>query len=69
MSTDFLAQLSKDRVIAVVRAPEIPDAAALCEALRAGGIHWIEFTRTTPASLPISAARWPTVRTASARAR
>ncbi|WP_369030076.1 bifunctional 4-hydroxy-2-oxoglutarate aldolase/2-dehydro-3-deoxy-phosphogluconate aldolase [Streptomyces adonidis] len=48
MSTDFLAQLSKDRVIAVVRAPEIPDAAALCEALRAGGIHWIEFTRTTP---------------------
>ena len=48
MSTDFLAQLSKDRVIAVVRAPEIPDAAALCEALRGGGIHWIEFTRTTP---------------------
>jgi 2-dehydro-3-deoxyphosphogluconate aldolase/(4S)-4-hydroxy-2-oxoglutarate aldolase len=48
MTTDFLAQLSKDRVIAVVRAPEIPDAAALYEALRAGGIHWIEFTRTTP---------------------
>ncbi|MFD4558941.1 bifunctional 4-hydroxy-2-oxoglutarate aldolase/2-dehydro-3-deoxy-phosphogluconate aldolase [Streptomyces sp. NPDC058469] len=48
MTTDFLTRLAKDRVIAVVRAPEIPDAAALCEALRAGGIRWIEFTRTTP---------------------
>ena len=48
MNPDFLTQLAKDRVIAVVRAPEIPDAAALCEALRAGGIQWIEFTRTTP---------------------
>lgn len=48
MTPDFLTQLAKDRVIAVVRAPEIPDAAALCEALRAGGIRWIEFTRTTP---------------------
>ncbi|MFI1337593.1 bifunctional 4-hydroxy-2-oxoglutarate aldolase/2-dehydro-3-deoxy-phosphogluconate aldolase [Streptomyces sp. NPDC020845] len=48
MTADFLAQLSKDRVIAVIRAPNIPDAAALCAALRAGGIHWIEFTRTTP---------------------
>jgi hypothetical protein len=48
MNADFLAQLSKDRVIAVVRAPRIPDAAALCQALREGGIHWIEFTRTTP---------------------
>ncbi|MDH6219266.1 bifunctional 4-hydroxy-2-oxoglutarate aldolase/2-dehydro-3-deoxy-phosphogluconate aldolase [Streptomyces pseudovenezuelae] len=47
-STDFLTHLPKDRVIAVVRAPEIPDAAALCAALRAGGIRWIEFTRTTP---------------------
>lgn len=48
MTPDFLTQLAKDRVIGVVRAPEIPDAAALCEALRAGGIRWIEFTRTTP---------------------
>ncbi|MEV6171459.1 bifunctional 4-hydroxy-2-oxoglutarate aldolase/2-dehydro-3-deoxy-phosphogluconate aldolase [Streptomyces sp. NPDC051954] len=48
MNADFLSQLSEDRVIAVVRAPEIPDAAALCAALRAGGIRWIEFTRTTP---------------------
>ncbi|MFE9600749.1 bifunctional 4-hydroxy-2-oxoglutarate aldolase/2-dehydro-3-deoxy-phosphogluconate aldolase [Streptomyces hokutonensis] len=51
MSTDFLTQLTKDRVIAVVRAPEIPDAAALCAALHAGGIRWIEFTRTTPSLL------------------
>ncbi|WP_405990513.1 bifunctional 4-hydroxy-2-oxoglutarate aldolase/2-dehydro-3-deoxy-phosphogluconate aldolase [Streptomyces sp. NBC_00986] len=48
MTPDFLTRLAKDRVIAVVRAPEIPDAAALREALRAGGIRWIEFTRTTP---------------------
>ncbi|KPI02086.1 2-dehydro-3-deoxyphosphogluconate aldolase/4-hydroxy-2-oxoglutarate aldolase [Actinobacteria bacterium OK074] len=47
-NADFLTRLSKDRVIAVVRAPEIPDAAALCAALRTGGIRWIEFTRTTP---------------------
>ena len=39
MTSGFLAQLSEDRVIAVVRAPDIPDAAALCAALREGGIH------------------------------
>ncbi|TDC63777.1 bifunctional 4-hydroxy-2-oxoglutarate aldolase/2-dehydro-3-deoxy-phosphogluconate aldolase [Streptomyces hainanensis] len=43
-----LAPLAADRVIAVVRAPEIPDAAALAAALLAGGIRWIEFTYTTP---------------------
>ncbi|MER5430017.1 bifunctional 4-hydroxy-2-oxoglutarate aldolase/2-dehydro-3-deoxy-phosphogluconate aldolase [Streptomyces sp. NPDC002588] len=48
MHPDFLSRLTKDRVIAVVRAPHIPDAAALCAALRAGGVRWIEFTRTTP---------------------
>lgn len=48
MNAEFLSQLSEDRVIAVVRAPEIPDPVALCAALRAGGIRWIEFTRTTP---------------------
>ncbi|MGW8848115.1 bifunctional 4-hydroxy-2-oxoglutarate aldolase/2-dehydro-3-deoxy-phosphogluconate aldolase [Streptomyces sp. JH002] len=47
-STDPLAPLAADRVIAVIRAPEIPDAAALCAALREGGIHWVEFTYTTP---------------------
>ncbi|RKT12012.1 2-dehydro-3-deoxyphosphogluconate aldolase/(4S)-4-hydroxy-2-oxoglutarate aldolase [Streptomyces sp. 1114.5] len=43
-----LAALQDDRVIAVVRAPRIPDAPALCAALAAGGIHWTEFTYTTP---------------------
>ncbi|GAA1933287.1 bifunctional 4-hydroxy-2-oxoglutarate aldolase/2-dehydro-3-deoxy-phosphogluconate aldolase [Kitasatospora viridis] len=46
--TDFRARLAADRVIAVVRAPHIPDAAALCEALLAGGVRWIELTCTTP---------------------
>ncbi|MER7771239.1 bifunctional 4-hydroxy-2-oxoglutarate aldolase/2-dehydro-3-deoxy-phosphogluconate aldolase [Kitasatospora sp. NPDC096140] len=43
-----LASLQTDRVIAVVRAPSIPDAPALCAALAAGGIRWTEFTYTTP---------------------
>ncbi|KND26138.1 bifunctional 4-hydroxy-2-oxoglutarate aldolase/2-dehydro-3-deoxy-phosphogluconate aldolase [Streptomyces acidiscabies] len=45
---DFLDTLAEDRVIAVIRAPEIPDAAALATALVQGGIPWIEFTYTTP---------------------
>lgn len=45
---DLRAEISDDRVIAVVRAPYIPDAAALCAALAAGGIRWVEFTFTTP---------------------
>ncbi|MFM9445596.1 bifunctional 4-hydroxy-2-oxoglutarate aldolase/2-dehydro-3-deoxy-phosphogluconate aldolase [Streptomyces acidiscabies] len=45
---DFLDTLAEDRVIAVVRAPELPDAAALATALVAGGVPWIEFTYTTP---------------------
>jgi 2-dehydro-3-deoxyphosphogluconate aldolase/(4S)-4-hydroxy-2-oxoglutarate aldolase len=43
-----LTALAADRVIAVIRAPEIPDAAALCGALAEGGIRWVEFTFTTP---------------------
>ncbi|MFB7664014.1 bifunctional 4-hydroxy-2-oxoglutarate aldolase/2-dehydro-3-deoxy-phosphogluconate aldolase [Kitasatospora sp. NPDC056138] len=43
-----LDTLAADRVIAVVRAPVIPDAAALCSALTEGGIRWVEFTFTTP---------------------
>jgi 2-dehydro-3-deoxyphosphogluconate aldolase/(4S)-4-hydroxy-2-oxoglutarate aldolase len=42
-----LSALRRDRVIAVVRAPRIPDAPALCAALAAGGILWTEFTYTT----------------------
>lgn len=48
MSTSVLSALSTDRVIAVIRADEIPDTSALCAALVEGGIHWIEFTFTTP---------------------
>lgn len=46
--TCFTSRLAADRVIAVVRAPRIPDAAALCAALLAGGIRWVELTCTTP---------------------
>ncbi len=48
IATTARAALAADPVIAVVRAPRIPDAAALCEALAAGGINWVEFTYTTP---------------------
>jgi 2-dehydro-3-deoxyphosphogluconate aldolase / (4S)-4-hydroxy-2-oxoglutarate aldolase len=40
--------LRADRVLTVVRAPEISDARALCAALVAGGIHVVELTFTTP---------------------
>ncbi|ADB35168.1 2-dehydro-3-deoxyphosphogluconate aldolase/4- hydroxy-2-oxoglutarate aldolase [Kribbella flavida DSM 17836] len=40
--------LRADRVLSVVRAPEIGDARDLCAALVAGGIHVIELTFTTP---------------------
>jgi 2-dehydro-3-deoxyphosphogluconate aldolase/(4S)-4-hydroxy-2-oxoglutarate aldolase len=43
-----LTELTADRVIAVVRAPVIPDASALCAGLAEGGIRWVEFTFTTP---------------------
>ncbi|MGV9267802.1 bifunctional 4-hydroxy-2-oxoglutarate aldolase/2-dehydro-3-deoxy-phosphogluconate aldolase [Kitasatospora sp. NPDC003701] len=42
------AVLVASPVIAVVRAPRIPDAAALCAALAEGGINLTEFTYTTP---------------------
>ncbi|MFI2609300.1 bifunctional 4-hydroxy-2-oxoglutarate aldolase/2-dehydro-3-deoxy-phosphogluconate aldolase [Kitasatospora sp. NPDC018619] len=43
-----LVALRDHPVIAVVRAPRIPDAAALCAALAEGGINLTEFTYTTP---------------------
>jgi 2-dehydro-3-deoxyphosphogluconate aldolase/(4S)-4-hydroxy-2-oxoglutarate aldolase len=43
-----IAELAKDRVLVVVRAPTIPDAAELCAALAAGGIRYVELTFTTP---------------------
>jgi 2-dehydro-3-deoxyphosphogluconate aldolase / (4S)-4-hydroxy-2-oxoglutarate aldolase len=40
--------IAADRILAVVRAPRIPDPAELCAALAAGGIRAVEFTFTTP---------------------
>ncbi|MEV6774524.1 bifunctional 4-hydroxy-2-oxoglutarate aldolase/2-dehydro-3-deoxy-phosphogluconate aldolase [Nocardia sp. NPDC051030] len=40
-----------DRVLTVVRAPEIPDPAALAEALAGAGIRAMELTFTTPGVL------------------
>lgn len=45
---EFIACLEADRTLAVVRAPEIADAAELCRALVAGGITGVELTYTTP---------------------
>lgn len=43
--------LRSDRVLSVVRAETIPDAADLCHALAAGGIRTVELTFTTPGVL------------------
>ncbi|HET6165507.1 MAG TPA: bifunctional 4-hydroxy-2-oxoglutarate aldolase/2-dehydro-3-deoxy-phosphogluconate aldolase [Marmoricola sp.] len=40
--------LAEQGVVAVVRASKIPDATALCDALRRGGIRVVELTFTTP---------------------
>jgi 2-dehydro-3-deoxyphosphogluconate aldolase/(4S)-4-hydroxy-2-oxoglutarate aldolase len=45
---NVLDLLRADRVLTVVRAPEISDARDLCAALVAGGIHVVELTYTTP---------------------
>jgi len=45
---ELIARLEADRTIAVVRAPDIADAAELCRALVAGGITGVELTYTTP---------------------
>ncbi len=44
----LLDVLREDRVLSVVRADRIPDAAELCHALVAGGIRIVELTFTTP---------------------
>lgn len=46
--SDVMRAIAADRVLAVVRAPRIPDPAALCAALAEGGIGVVEFTFTTP---------------------
>ena len=43
-----LTTIAADRILAVVRAPRIPDPAQLCAALASGGIRAVEFTYTTP---------------------
>lgn len=43
-----LSTIAADRILAVVRAPRIPDPAELCAALASGGIRAVEFTYTTP---------------------
>lgn len=47
-TTEFMARLETERTLAVVRAPEIADAAELCHALVGGGISAVELTYTTP---------------------
>jgi 2-dehydro-3-deoxyphosphogluconate aldolase/(4S)-4-hydroxy-2-oxoglutarate aldolase len=46
--TDVLTAIAADQVLAVVRAPRVPDPAALCAALAEGGVRTVEFTFTTP---------------------
>lgn len=48
--------MADGRAVAVVRAPRIPDPAALCAALAEGGIRVVEFTFTTPGVTEILAA-------------
>jgi 2-dehydro-3-deoxyphosphogluconate aldolase/(4S)-4-hydroxy-2-oxoglutarate aldolase len=56
--TSAFDAIADDRVLAVVRAPAVPDPAALCAALAEGGIRVVEFTYTTPDLLKVlSAAR------------
>lgn len=53
---DAVGAMAGDRVLAVVRAPRIPDPAALCAALAEGGIRTVEFTFTTPGVTDVLAA-------------
>ncbi|QLY30329.1 bifunctional 4-hydroxy-2-oxoglutarate aldolase/2-dehydro-3-deoxy-phosphogluconate aldolase [Nocardia huaxiensis] len=49
--TTAMAAVLADRALTVVRAPEIPDPAALAEALAGAGIRAVELTFTTPGVL------------------
>ncbi|MFQ6328530.1 bifunctional 4-hydroxy-2-oxoglutarate aldolase/2-dehydro-3-deoxy-phosphogluconate aldolase [Nocardia sp. CWNU-33] len=51
MNPDALDVIRADRVLSVVRAPEIPDPAALADALARSGIRALELTFTTPGVL------------------
>lgn len=56
LTNEAVRAISADRVLAVVRAPRIPDPAALCAALAEGGIRTVEFTFTTPGVAKVLAA-------------
>lgn len=49
--TSAMDVIRADRVLTVVRAPEIPDPVALAEALAGSGIRAVELTFTTPGIL------------------
>ncbi|MFD0362266.1 bifunctional 4-hydroxy-2-oxoglutarate aldolase/2-dehydro-3-deoxy-phosphogluconate aldolase [Nocardia sp. GCM10030253] len=51
MTADALEVIRTDRVLSVVRAPQIPDPAALADALARSGIRALELTFTTPGVL------------------
>ncbi|ASF08608.1 putative 4-hydroxy-2-oxoglutarate/2-dehydro-3-deoxy- phosphogluconate aldolase [Nocardia brasiliensis NBRC 14402] len=55
-SSTAMAAIRADRVLSVVRAPEIPDPVALAEALASSGIRALELTFTTPGVLGYLAA-------------
>ena len=48
MTPSAMAAIVADRALAVVRAPDIPDPAALANALAKSGIRAVELTFTTP---------------------
>ncbi|MGF6889056.1 2-dehydro-3-deoxyphosphogluconate aldolase/(4S)-4-hydroxy-2-oxoglutarate aldolase [Nocardia sp. GAS34] len=54
--TTAMDVIRADRVLTVVRAPRIPDAKALAEALAGAGIRAVELTFTTPGILDALAA-------------
>ena len=54
--SEVMRAIAADRVLAVVRAPRIPDPGALCAALAEGGIGTVEFTFTTPGVAKVLAA-------------
>jgi 2-dehydro-3-deoxyphosphogluconate aldolase/(4S)-4-hydroxy-2-oxoglutarate aldolase len=51
LNANALEVIRADRVLCVVRAPEIPDPAALADALARSGIRALELTFTTPGVL------------------
>jgi 2-dehydro-3-deoxyphosphogluconate aldolase/(4S)-4-hydroxy-2-oxoglutarate aldolase len=57
---DAFAAIREDRVVAVVRAPRVPDPQGLVLALAGAGVRCVEFTFTTPDAEALIAAAAPT---------